>query len=158
MKSNVIKTLSSIDIAALLRFIVFAIIATPPNYMWQKYLEDSYPTREAKQVKERKTDEKSVEEAPISITNTAIKFVLDQSIGCWANTILFIVGMGIFKGQGTGQIMSIIEKDFWSMVTAGYKLWPMVCLMNLLVVPFEYRMLVGNIAAFGWGVYISLTT
>lgn len=42
------------------------------------------------------------------------------------------------------------------MVTAGYKLWPMVCLLNLCVVPFDYRMLVGNTAAFAWGIYVSL--
>lgn len=42
------------------------------------------------------------------------------------------------------------------MLLAGYKLWPLVCLLNLVAVPFEYRMLVGNGAAFGWGVYVSL--
>ena len=44
------------------------------------------------------------------------------------------------------------------MLLAGYKLWPMVCLLNLAVVPFEYRMIVGNTAAFGWGVYMSLSS
>lgn len=42
------------------------------------------------------------------------------------------------------------------MLSAGYRLWPLVCLLNLVVVPFEHRMLVGNGAAFGWGVYMSL--
>ena len=132
-------------------------MVTPPNYVWQKFLEDSYPTREPKNSKE-KEETTPKEEPPLSLTNTAIKFVLDQSIGCWVNTIVFIVAMGLFKGQSVNQILSIIEKDFWSMVMAGYKLWPMVCLLNLLVVPFDYRMLVGNVAAFGWGVYISFTT
>jgi protein Mpv17 len=42
------------------------------------------------------------------------------------------------------------------MLSTGYKLWPMVCLLNLVIVPFEYRMLVGNSAAFCWGIYMSL--
>jgi hypothetical protein len=42
------------------------------------------------------------------------------------------------------------------MLSAGYKLWPMVCLLNLVLVPVEHRMLVGNTAGFGWGVYMSL--
>lgn len=154
--SNIHKTLSSIDPAAFFRFIILALLVTPPNYIWQKFLEDSYPTREAKDEK-RKDEMKKNKEAPLSITNTAIKFVLDQSVGCWANTIVFIVAMGFFKGQSISQILTVIEKDFWSMVMTGYRLWPMVCLLNLLVVPFEYRMLVGNVAAFGWGVFISLT-
>jgi protein Mpv17 len=146
------------------RFIILAIITTPPNFLFQKYLEDTYPTKEPRRREEKLKDsddsrEKEKEkEAPVSLTNTAIKFVLDQSIGCWTNTLFFIVAMGIFKGQGLGQILSIIENDFWSMVVAGYKLWPMVCLLNLLVVPFEYRMIVGNLAGFGWGVYVSLSS
>ena len=155
--SNTLKTLSTVDVISLLRFIFLAVLTTPLNYQWQKYLEDSYPTREAK-IEKHKQNTKIQEEPPLSVTNTAIKFVLDQSIGCWTNTIIFIVTMGILKGQSIGHIMSIIETDFWSMVMAGYKLWPMVCLLNLLVVPFDYRMLVGNLAGFGWGVYVSLTT
>jgi protein Mpv17 len=42
------------------------------------------------------------------------------------------------------------------MILAGYKVWPFVCIMNLAIVPFEYRMLVGNIVGLGWGVYMSL--
>ena len=49
------------------------------------------------------------------------------------------------------QILTVIEKDFWSMVMAGYRLWPMLCLPNLFVVPLDHQMLVGNVAAFGWG-------
>lgn len=154
--SNVHKTFSAIDPAAFIRFIVLAMLVTPPNYIWQKFLEDSYPTREA-QGDKRKDKTKTNEEPPLSITNTAIKFVLDQSVGCWTNTIMFIIAMGLFQGQSMTQILTTIEKDFWNMVMAGYRLWPMVCLLNLLVVPFEYRGLVGNVAAFGWGVFVSLT-
>ena len=44
------------------------------------------------------------------------------------------------------------------MLTAGWKVWPMVTLLNLVVVPFEQRMIVGNIAGVCWGVYINLKT
>jgi protein Mpv17 len=42
------------------------------------------------------------------------------------------------------------------MLSTGWKMWPLVCLLNLIVVPFKYRFLVGNTAAFAWGVFISL--
>lgn len=37
-------------------------------------------------------------------------------------------------------------------------MWPMVTLLNLVVIPFEYRMLVGNTAGVVWGVYMNLKT
>jgi hypothetical protein len=43
------------------------------------------------------------------------------------------------------------------MMGAGYKFWPLISLLNLTVVPFQQRFLVGNLAGLVWGVYISLT-
>ena len=42
------------------------------------------------------------------------------------------------------------------MIKAGWSFWPMVSLSNLVVVPFEYRMLVGNISGLLWGTYVNL--
>lgn len=42
------------------------------------------------------------------------------------------------------------------MLFAGYRVWPVVCLLNLVVVPFDHRQLVGSIAGLGWGVFLSL--
>ena len=44
------------------------------------------------------------------------------------------------------------------MVLASYRLWPFVTIFNLAVVPFEYRILVGNLAGITWSVYLSLAT
>jgi len=41
-------------------------------------------------------------------------------------------------------------------MSAGYKLWPAVSLLNFTVVPFEYRMLLGQIVGMGWGIFLSL--
>ena len=50
----------------------------------------------------------------------------------------------------------IIGQDFWPMLLAGYRFWPIVCLLNLVMVPMEYRPLVGNGAGLIWGVIMSL--
>jgi protein Mpv17 len=42
------------------------------------------------------------------------------------------------------------------MLLAGYRFWPIVCLLNLVMVPMEYRPLVGNGAGLVWGIIISL--
>jgi hypothetical protein len=47
-------------------------------------------------------------------------------------------------------------QDFRPMLFAGYRVWPVVCLLNLVVVPFDHRQLVGSIAGLGWGVFLSL--
>jgi hypothetical protein len=42
------------------------------------------------------------------------------------------------------------------MLIAGYRVWPIVGLLNLSVVPFDYRQLVGSIAGLFWGIFLSL--
>lgn len=42
------------------------------------------------------------------------------------------------------------------MLLAGYRFWPLVCLLNLVMVPLEYRGLVGNGAGIVWGIFVSL--
>jgi protein Mpv17 len=42
------------------------------------------------------------------------------------------------------------------MMLAGWRFWPVVSLSNLVVVPFEYRMLVGNVSGLVWGTWVNL--
>lgn len=39
---------------------------------------------------------------------------------------------------------------------AGYKLWPLVSLLNFTVVPVEQRTFVGGLVGLGWGVYLAI--
>lgn len=41
-------------------------------------------------------------------------------------------------------------------MVAGYKLWPLVSLLNFTVVPVEQRTLVGSLVGLGWGVFLAL--
>lgn len=42
------------------------------------------------------------------------------------------------------------------MMKAGWSFWSVVSFSDLVVVLFEYRMLVGNISGLLWGTYINL--
>lgn len=42
------------------------------------------------------------------------------------------------------------------MLIAGYRVWPIIGLLNLSVVPFDYRQLVGSTAGLFWGIFLSL--
>lgn len=79
----------SLDYGTLLQFVVFSLVATPPNVLWQEYLEEKFP---ADQIDEKGTK-------TLHKRNTAVKFVLDQTIGAIVNSFLFIAGMGALKGK-----------------------------------------------------------
>lgn len=53
-------------------------------------------------------------------------------------------------------LADFVLKDFLPMLLASWRVWPMVTLLNLLVVPFDYRATVGNTAGLMWGVYVTL--
>ena len=89
-------------------------------------------------------------------TNTLIKFSLDQTFGAAINTVLFLVGISLLRGQSWGVIQQQVQEDFWPMIYAGQRLWPAVSVLQFTVVPFEYRQLVGSTVGLVWGVYLSL--
>jgi hypothetical protein len=146
------QTPAHIDMLNLFRFMVLNMMITPPNYLFGRLLEDLYPTRSSNAVHTKGSP------SALSPANTIIQFLLHQSIGCWGNTLAFIVIMGSLRGDTLGGIVQTIQHDAWGMVKAGWVFWPAVCLLNLLVVPFNRRMLVVKFAAFIWGVFISSTT
>jgi len=245
-KVDLIQTPYNIDVAQLTRFLTFAVIATPPNVLWQTFLENTFPGYTApnspgtldektnkdisdktaeftkpleekvaatssaindnetvKELKRRATSGfdavkntvKEVDEmaqkaasninlpgvqmnaktdgvapttdsnAPktditsgkrLNVRNTAIKFALDQTLGALINTVLFIAGMGLLKGQSVDLVMEAVKRDTMTLIFAGQKLWPAVSLISFTLVPLEYRTAFGGIIGIFWGIYLSL--
>ena len=49
------------------------------------------------------------------------------------------------------------QAEFWSIVVAGWKLWPFVSIVNFAFIKsIEGRNLVGGLAGVAWGIYMSL--
>lgn len=88
---------------------IIAIITTPPNYLYQRWLEDTFPARPAPRRQKQKTDEKP-EETQLSMSNTITKFCLDQSIGAAANTVAFIILASLLNGKSLVQAGNEVEK------------------------------------------------
>ncbi|KAJ1335685.1 protein transport protein YIF1 [Microdochium nivale] len=102
-----------IDYVPLFQFVLWAIINTPPNFLWQDFLESTFPayhvspTREAVLAASSKGDadaaldkasssgseKKPLVEPRLNKGNTVVKMVLDQTLGAAANTILFSIFM-----------------------------------------------------------------
>jgi hypothetical protein len=107
------------DFVQLLRFVALSCITTPPNYRWQEYLEHTFPAyqvktgpRTAKEDVEKLGSREAVQESPrnekpkLHLQNTLMKWFLDcMTIGALLNTVVFLVLMGILKGQSIAQIV-----------------------------------------------------
>lgn len=101
-------------------------LITPPNYAFQNFLEHSFPTTTTPSASEKQGLENDGKvairhEEKFSITNTAIKFFLDQSLGAAVNTVLFIAAMGMFKGMGADDILTNVRQVHLSHRPANLK-------------------------------------
>ena len=146
-------------------------LTTPPNYLWQQYLERSFPTLTPVDsgVKGR-----SVKPEQLNISHVVKKFILEQSIGSTVNTMLYLCALGWIRGDSSlhvyhdvkdvsntrrrrkRQSLMVLSQNFWPLLVAGYRFWPFVCLLNLILIPMDYRALVGSLAGLGWGVFLTM--
>ncbi|KAJ3467293.1 hypothetical protein MRS44_004857 [Fusarium solani] len=164
------------------QFLLFNLICTPPNFMWQDFLETTFPAHpKPKSSKEKNTKPK------LSVRNTAIKFLLDQTVGAALNTLLFSTyvhsfrlalhpvpvitsipktvvfltspGALNFSRVDWPTVWAAAQDEFVPFVVAGWKLWPAVSLVNFAAIKtVEGRNLVGALAGVAWGVYVSLVS
>ncbi|KHN94265.1 Mpv17/PMP22 [Metarhizium album ARSEF 1941] len=168
------QTATEVDWIPVFQFLMFSVVSTPPNFLWQDFLESSFPARGRRRGEER-----------LSVRNTLLKLALDQTAGAAFNTLLFSVYMhsihsampeaprvtsftkaaGYWMSPGAIDFSSVdvaavwwaALAEFWTIVLAGLKLWPAVSLVNFtLVKTVEGRNLVGCVAGLGWGVYMSM--
>ncbi|KAE9380394.1 hypothetical protein N431DRAFT_477327 [Stipitochalara longipes BDJ] len=154
------------------QFVLYTIISTPPNMMWQYFLESSFPStyttpsksaidaasksNEAELDREEKTHE--ITEERLSIRNLIIKVLLDQTISASVNTLMFSLAFAGFNGLGFAEAWSEAKDQYWGLMLAGWKLWPLVSLVSFsLVRSVEGRNFLGNLAGLAWGIYLSLT-
>jgi protein Mpv17 len=89
-----------LDYKTLSQFVVFSLIATPPNVLWQEYVEAKFPADHI----DKKGDKK------LHKGNTMIKFVLDQTLGAMVNSYLFIASIGALKGRDASTIWADCQR------------------------------------------------
>ena len=177
----------TLDPTQIIHFVLFSLMACPPNFLWQMWLEQKFPgylkadPTATKSEKANGTEasmngngsgepKKRVEPMTTSNTpqlpqktarklnlkNTLKKFALDQTLGAAINTVLFIAGIALLRGQSLTHVQSSVQQKFWPMIFAGQKLWPAVSLLSFTVIPVERRTLFGGIVGVFWGVYLGL--
>ncbi|KAL7947197.1 hypothetical protein V8C42DRAFT_279263 [Trichoderma barbatum] len=182
----------TIDWVPVFQYVVFTIVSTPPNFLWQDFLESTFPAypTPSKQQQPPSDSKKSPKSSPspapkLSLVNTILKFILDQTVGAALNTLLFSTftrslrhamvhapritnlptaakywssaGAVDFTAVDFALVWGEAKAEFWTLMFAAAKLWPAVSLINFtLVKSVQGRNLVGALAGVAWGIYISL--
>ncbi|KAI1809367.1 YIF1-domain-containing protein [Poronia punctata] len=96
-----------LDVVPIFHFVLYAFLNVPANFLWQDYLESTFPAYDASPPDpaaklaaandNKKLDKESKSGklvAPrLNIINTIIKLLLDQTVGSAANTFLFSIFM-----------------------------------------------------------------
>ncbi|WYZ39127.1 hypothetical protein EsH8_III_001041 [Colletotrichum jinshuiense] len=96
-----------IDWVPVFQFIIYTLVSTPPNFMWQGFLEESFPAYQVSPTEDavasaaandekeldREARENKLVEPKLNIRNTLIKLVLDQTVGAALNTLAFSMFM-----------------------------------------------------------------
>lgn len=89
-----------------LAFLIFTFMSTPPNFLWQQYLERRFP---GYIVQKLDADEKSIKKR-LNIRNTLAKLLLDQSLGSVANTVAFVGAVRLLRGDSLdGALIAVKE-------------------------------------------------
>ena len=142
----------SIKLAPLAQFVIFTFISCPPNILWQEYLEYKVPGQTL--TPSSSTD--TIYEKQLDIPNTLRKFLFDQTLGAFVNTLAFVAAMAAFKGRTAKVVQREVERDVIPLMINSWKVWPFVALINFTFVPVSRRVIVSSIVGLFWGIYLSM--
>lgn len=137
----------SFDVQTFIFFLVWTLVSCPPNILWQIYLEQRFPASK----RDVKTGEKS-----LSKGNTIKKFLMDQSFGATANTVGYIAALAAWRGNDSAAVKAEVQKNFWPIMQAGWRVWPFFSLLSFTIIPLDKRPLAGSLVGFAWSIYMSL--
>lgn len=98
----------NLDPTPIVHFLVFTLILTPVNFLFQQSLESAlpgYPKDDPKSTKLKVDDggKGVVVEKKLNIQNTVLKIVADQTLAAAINTVAFLAIIPILRGASTGQ-------------------------------------------------------
>lgn len=87
------------DVSTFTFFVIFSLISCPPNVLFQIQLEEAFPAD--------KIDAQGRKR--LSKSNTAKKFLLDQTVSATFNTVAYIAAIAAFRGKDGGEILHQIQ-------------------------------------------------
>lgn len=148
----------TLSLSTILTFVIWTILVTPLNLLWQQFLERTFPGTVPASTPKTLPNSPAKEHVVVPGSrlhkgNLLKKFVIDQTVGAGLNTVGFIAFLAGVRG---GSMRERIIQDFWPYTSAGLRFWPFVSLLCFAVVPVNHRVVVGSAFGVVWGVYMSL--
>uniref|UniRef100_A0A1I7SA39 Mitochondrial inner membrane protein Mpv17 n=1 Tax=Bursaphelenchus xylophilus TaxID=6326 RepID=A0A1I7SA39_BURXY len=86
------------------------------------------------------------------------RMVVDQLIAAPLLTSLFLFNIQLLESKSIDTSINRTRNVLGAVMTNNYKLWPMVQLINMSVVPLEYRIIFLQFVGLFWNCYISYMT
>lgn len=96
---------------------IFSILSTPPNYLWQQYIEKELPGYAIKKVE---SDLNFLGGTPggkgitikrrLNVRNTLVKVGLDQTIGALVNTSAYVGAVQLLRGVPPGLCWQAVKE------------------------------------------------
>lgn len=131
---------------------LYSILNTPLNCLWQEYLERAFPGES-----QRAAVKENAKQPPQkNWSNVMAKFALDQTVGAAGNILFFIVVQGLLRGASLAAIGQSIRDDSLGVYLSGMVIWPAVSCISFLWIPMERRVVFGCVVGVAWGVYLGV--
>ena len=90
--------------------LIFTAFITPPNYLWQGYLEKVFPGYTTRKLNPDGADKEVKSEKKLNVGNTFIKFILDQTIATLVNVVAFLGGVAFLKGATVLECWHVVQQ------------------------------------------------
>ncbi|CAM1504162.1 Fc.00g017530.m01.CDS01 [Cosmosporella sp. VM-42] len=92
----------------------------------------------------------------VSWRNVLAKLVLDQTLGLFISGSVFLICTNIARVTHPLLVVPVIRERIWTLIKAGWHIWPLVAICNFLWVPVRSRVLVAVFVGFGWSIFLSV--
>ncbi|KAL9041369.1 MAG: hypothetical protein Q9214_004135 [Letrouitia sp. 1 TL-2023] len=116
--SSAVATFLSSKRPPVLALFIFSILITPPNYLWQQYIEKKLPGYATEKVE---SDRNFLGSTPggkgimikrkLNVRNTLVKVGLDQTIGALINTSAYLGAVQFLRGVPPGLCWQAVKED-----------------------------------------------
>jgi len=81
------------------------------------------------------------------------KLATDQILFAPCLQLSAIPVLGLMNGHSWDKIKKTVEKDYYDIMIANWKLWPFVQTVNFYLVPLNYRLPLVAVVSLAWNIY-----
>ncbi|KAL9644679.1 hypothetical protein ABK040_012333 [Willaertia magna] len=113
----------------------------PTLHLWYKFLDKTFKTT-------------NITKRVIFI-NAMKQMVVDQTIFAPFSILQFLTYMGLVERHLWKDIYEKMKKELLPTLIANWMIWPLVQIINFVIIPLQFRVLFVNFIAIFWNAYLS---